>query len=108
MMVGKTIRVLRVTRDLSQGKLARALGVSAGYLSLVEKDKREPSLGFLRKVASYFNMPVGFLLLDDGDGHSFNPNQRRLLNEIRHTLLDYFISRQSAEGKPRRRSGGKS
>jgi transcriptional regulator with XRE-family HTH domain len=106
MTAGKTIRVLRFTRNLSQGKLARALGVSAGYLSLVERDKRDPSLGFLRKVASYFNMPVGFLLLGDGEGRSFNPNQRRLLREIRHTLLDYFVSRQSAEAKPTRRSGG--
>ncbi len=108
MMLGKTIRVLRVTRDISQGKMARALGVSAGYLSLVEKDKREPSLGFLRRVAAYFNMPVGFLLMEHSDEHNFNPNQRRLLNEIRRTLLDYFISRQPVEGKPRGRSGRKS
>ncbi len=104
MMVGKTIRLLRVTSDLSQGKLARALGVSPGYLSLVERDKREPSLSFLKRVATYFNLPVGFLLLGDGNGHRFRPNQRRLLKEIHRTLLDYMISRRRTIVKPRRRS----
>lgn len=106
-MVGKTIRVLRVARDLSQGTLARALGVSPGYLSLVEKDKREPSLGFLSRVASYFKMPVGFLLLEDGDARAFDINQRRLLNEIRHSLLDYLILRDSTDRKPKRQAGAK-
>lgn len=104
-MVGKTIRVLRVARDLSQGNLARALGISPGYLSLVEKDKRDPSLSFLRKVASYFNTPVGFLLLEYGDVSQFDRNQRRLLNEIRNTLLDYLVFRDSTIRKPKRRTG---
>ena len=102
MIVGRTIRVLRVARDISQGELARAVNVSPGYLSLVESDKREPSLSFLKRLASYFNIPVGFLLLEGSDARGFDPNQRRLLNEIRHSLLDYLVSRDSADRKPRR------
>ena len=102
MMVGKTIRVLRVARDLSQGELARAVKVSPGYLSLVESDKREPSLSFLKKLASYFKIPVGFLLLEDGNVRTFDPNQRRLLHEIRHSLLDYLVSRDVSDRKPKR------
>lgn len=105
-MVGKTIRILRVTRDLSQGKLARALGVSSGYLSLVEKDKREPSLGFLKRVATYFSLPVGFLLLEEPDPRAFGPNQRRLLGEIRHSLLDYIVTRDSVVERPKRHKDG--
>jgi len=101
MIVGKTIRVLRISRNISQGEVARELGVSPGYLSLVERDKREPSLGFLKKVASYFRMPVGFLLLDPADLSLLDRNQRRLLNEIRHTLLDYLMFRSDAEKQPK-------
>jgi len=100
MKVGKTIRVLRVTRDLSQGKLARALKVSPGYLSLVERDQREPSLGFLRRVAAYFKLPLGFLLLEDIEPQTFNSKQQRLLDEIRRTLLDYVVSREPFRQKP--------
>jgi len=104
MMVGKTIRLLRVSSDLSQGKLARALGVTAGYLSLVEKGKREPSLGFLRGVAHYFKVPVGFLLLGDCDGNGFHPKQRRLLTEIQRSLLEYVISRREVMSRSRQKS----
>ena len=107
MIVGKTIRVLRIARDLSQGELARAVKVSPGYLSLVESDRREPSLGFLRKLASYFKIPVGFLLLERSDTRAFDPNQRRLLNEIRHSLLDYLVSRDPPGRKPKRTSSAK-
>jgi len=107
MMVGKTIRVLRVARDLSQGELARAVKVSPGYLSLIESDKREPSLSFLKKLATYFNIPVGFLLLEDRNVRAFDPNQRRLLNEIRHSLLDYLVSRDVPDRKPKRQLNAK-
>jgi len=107
-MLGKTIRILRVARDLSQGKLAREIQVSPGYLSLVERDKREPSLGFLKKLASYFNVPVGFLLLEGSDTRKFSPDQRRLLNEIRRTLMDYLITRDSFAHGPRQIAGPKS
>lgn len=104
-MIGKTIRILRLTRDLSQGKVARKLGVTPGYLSLVEKDKREPSLGFLRKTASYFNVPIAFLLYDEGDATDFDAKQREMLREIRHALLEYLVSRDSQERKAQPRSG---
>jgi transcriptional regulator with XRE-family HTH domain len=83
--------------------MARELGVSPGYLSLVEKDKREPSLGFLRKVASYFDMPAGFLLLGGGEARTFSSDHRRLLREIRHTLLDYLVSRDDSIGRKHQR-----
>jgi transcriptional regulator with XRE-family HTH domain len=103
-MIGKTIRILRLTRDLSQGHVARKLGVTPGYLSLVEKDRREPSLGFIRKTASYFNVPIAFLLLDEGEATDFDAKQRGMLKEIRHALLEYLVSRDSQERKAQRRS----
>jgi transcriptional regulator with XRE-family HTH domain len=106
MMLGKTIRMLRVARDLSQGKLAREIRVSPGYLSLVEKEKREPSLGLLKRLASYFDIPVGFLLLERSDTRTFNADQRRIMNEIRRSLTDYIISRDSID-RGRRIAGPK-
>jgi hypothetical protein len=50
---------------------------------------------------------VGFLLLEDSNVRTFDPNQRRLLNEIRHSLLDYLVSRDSPDRKPKRLSNAK-
>lgn len=105
MSIGKTIRILRAAHDLSQGKLARAVGVSPGYLSLVESEKREPSLGFLERVAAHFRLPVAYLLLSEENGTELGVEQRRLLDEVRRNLLDYVISRgHRKRPKQRRRS----
>ena len=103
MRVGQTIRVLRTARSVSQGAMARRLSVTPGYLSLVEQDKREPSLSFLKRVGEYFNVPVGFLLLAIPSSEHANPEHKRLLREIRHAMLDFLIFRPDQE-QPNKRS----
>ncbi|MGH9680523.1 MAG: helix-turn-helix domain-containing protein [Candidatus Acidiferrales bacterium] len=92
MGIGHTIRMLRTARKVSQGDLARILEVTPGYLSLVEQDKREPSLGLLNRVGEYFGVPVGFLLLGAANQHAV-PEYQRLINEIKHAMVDYMVSR---------------
>ena len=102
MTIGKTIRYLRAAQNISQGKLARELGVTPGYLSLLEHDKREPSLTFLNGVSRHFSIPVGFFLLPTtADG--LKPKHKKLVNEIRGTLLDYLMSRDLEPPKSQRR-----
>src|SRR5262245_43904792 len=60
--IGQTLRVLRVAADLKQAQLAKDLGVTANYLSLVEKGNREPSLTFLKKFAKRIDFPLGYFL----------------------------------------------
>jgi transcriptional regulator with XRE-family HTH domain len=93
MKTGQTIRILRTARGISQGALARCLEVTPGYLSLVEQDKREPSLGVLKKVAKYFEVPAGFLLLGEAGLGFANPDHKRLIREIQRSMLEYVISR---------------
>jgi transcriptional regulator with XRE-family HTH domain len=73
--------------------LAYRLNVTAGYLSLVEQDKREPSLSFLNRVGKFFDVPVGFLLIDETNSGRTNPKYKRLVDEIKLAVLDYVISR---------------
>jgi transcriptional regulator with XRE-family HTH domain len=93
MKIGHTIRILRTARGISQGALAHRLNVTAGYLSLVEQDKREPSLSFLNRVGKFFDVPVGFLLIDETNPGRTNPKYKRLVDEIKLAVLDYVISR---------------
>jgi transcriptional regulator with XRE-family HTH domain len=62
MQIGQTLKLLRVAADLKQTELAKDLGVTANYLSLVEKGHREPSLTFLKKFAKQLNVPLGYFL----------------------------------------------
>jgi transcriptional regulator with XRE-family HTH domain len=103
MKIGQTIRILRTAQKISQGSLAHQLSVTPGYLSLVEQDKREPSLSFLNRVGEHFDVPVGFLLIGGTNSGYTNPKHKRLVDEIRRALLDYVISRpeQGRQSKTR-------
>jgi transcriptional regulator with XRE-family HTH domain len=102
MNIGHTIRMLRTAKKVSQGNLAHELDVTAGYLSLVEQDKREPSLGFLNRVGEYFELPVGFLLLGGKNVQHVDPEYQRLINEIQHAMLNFIVARPAREkGKTR-------
>ena len=52
-VVGATIRKARTDLGLSQAAFARALGFSSEFISLLEADKRAPSLTTLNKIAAY-------------------------------------------------------
>ena len=54
---GEAIRRIRRERGISQKDMARALNVSAAYLSALENGKRgQPGFDFLQRVAGYFNI----------------------------------------------------
>ena len=104
MNIGKTVKLLRTAAEISQGELARRLGVTASYLSLVEGDRRKPSLPFLESIAGQFRIPTGFLLLQDVDLGELKPRQRKLVEEIRHDLLQCIalgLGRGSRKASPR-------
>jgi DNA-binding transcriptional MerR regulator/quercetin dioxygenase-like cupin family protein len=53
-VVGKRLRAARTKRSLSLRGAAERAGVSASYLSLVERGLAEPSVSLLRRVASAY------------------------------------------------------
>jgi len=63
MTLGDAIRLIRVARKVRQTELARDLRVSPNYLSMLEADRRIPSISFLRKLASKLQVPAGLFLM---------------------------------------------
>lgn len=54
---GRRVRELRAERNITQKQMAADLGVSAAYLSALEKGNRgAPSWQFVQKVITYFNI----------------------------------------------------
>jgi transcriptional regulator with XRE-family HTH domain len=64
--VGARVRELRQSRDLSQGKLAAALGIPATNVSAIERGVRGLSIQQLAKLAKALDVPPGEIL----NGHS--------------------------------------
>ncbi len=60
--IGRRIRVLRKSRDLSIQRLAEATGISPGYLSDVERGSSSPSAEKLARIAAELGVTTDYLL----------------------------------------------
>jgi len=61
-VIGAKIKKARTELGLSQAAFAGALGFSSEFISLLEADKRAPSLSTLNKIAAYLKKDVSSFL----------------------------------------------
>ncbi len=59
---GKKLREIRLKKKLSQGDVARILGVHRSYISGLERGRRNPSLLTVHKVAKALGVSTNELL----------------------------------------------
>jgi transcriptional regulator with XRE-family HTH domain len=63
MNVGKAIRLCRTQQGASQSAIADRANCSVSYLSMLENNKRDPTLSTVTKIAEALNVPVGVLFV---------------------------------------------
>ena len=56
------LKIIRKQRNLNQLKVALDLNISREALSHYENGKRSPDLQMLRRLSSYFNVSIDFLV----------------------------------------------
>lgn len=78
--MGLRLRELRMARGLQQGEVARRLGVSPAYLSLIEKDKRTVQLPLLFKALELFGVSMEEFMQSLGE-RRVDDGLARLLDE---------------------------
>jgi tetratricopeptide (TPR) repeat protein len=101
--IGQRIRRARLTRNLTQGELARG-EFSVSYVSAVERGQIRPSLGALERLAARLQVPLSDLLTDTHDdeletpiayGESRSPEAEQAREEIAARLREaQILSRQ--------------
>jgi transcriptional regulator with XRE-family HTH domain len=62
MNIGYAIKFCRQQKRHSIPDLAERSGISASHISLLERGKREPSLGALEKICRGLNVPLSVLI----------------------------------------------
>jgi transcriptional regulator with XRE-family HTH domain len=88
MSVGRAVKFARIAAGIKQKDLADRLDVSPNYLSLVENDKREPSISFLRNLSSEIGIPLGLLFHNvDNDSSEVSPEEKALLLRIQDLIF---------------------
>jgi len=73
-------RRLRVRRGLSLAQVARATGVSVGFLSALERGQMHSSVATLRRIARFYKTNILSLFAVNGETqHLVRPKQRKIL-----------------------------
>src|SRR5213080_4042286 len=63
--VGDRVREIRETKKWTQDQLATKSGVSKGFLSDIENNKRNPSAEYVLKIANALGASIDYLLRGD-------------------------------------------
>ncbi len=83
MELARAIKLTRTASGMKQKEIAVKVGVTPNYLSLVENGKREPSISFLKRLATVLGVPVGLFFLWEQEGVGKSLNQvRNLLAQL--------------------------
>ena len=69
-MLGDKVREIRKSRNITLGQLAEASGLTASYISQMERNLTEPSISSLRKIAQVLQLPV-YAFLEEDTAHTF-------------------------------------
>ena len=77
-----TIQQLRREKKLSQRVAAQELGISQALLSHYEKGVRQPKLGFVRKIASYYGVSADDILGHPSADRRVSGCEQRLQFEV--------------------------
>jgi transcriptional regulator with XRE-family HTH domain len=65
MSLGTKIKDVRKKRGLSQGELAEKIGISTPHMNRLEKEKYQPSIQVVSKLAGVLEVSVDYLLSDE-------------------------------------------
>lgn len=80
--VGKRIRYLRKSENLTQQELAAIIGVAKSTISMYENDQREPDFETLEAIADYFNVDMNYLTGWVSDPYDYETDPDNRFSEI--------------------------
>lgn len=89
--MGARLRQLRLKKSASLATVAKAVGVSVGFLSALERSQMSASVGTLRRLARYYKTNIlDFYGTPEANNHFVRPDARKVLeagNGVRMELL---------------------
>jgi transcriptional regulator with XRE-family HTH domain len=99
MKIGIIIKNIRKSKRIKQKDLATKLGISNAYLSSVENDKKEPSLGLTKDLATHLGVPLYYFFIKAYDEKSLVGKQKKVFVKVKK-LIDEFLKLQ-AKNEPK-------
>lgn len=88
--IGARIRDERLARSLSTDELAKLLGLSPGFIGLIEGGRRGATVYNLHRLAQVFDVPVSVFFPDESNEHE--KKSERSLIDVRRAKLSSLVS----------------
>lgn len=90
MNIGKAIKLCRIQRGLSQAELSEKSGLSISYLSLLERDKRDPSFSTIDTIAKSLQVPMVILTFMGSSQNDLLPLSAELKEKLSYSTFQVF------------------
>lgn len=90
MDLGRAIKLCRAQKGLTQAELAKRANMSVSYLSLLEQNKRDPTLSTIEKLAFALNVPFSILIFLAAGKNEFSGIDDELAEKLSHTALSFL------------------
>jgi len=87
MNVGNAIRECRKRRGVSQTDIALRADCSVSYLSMLENNKRDPTLSMVSKIADALQVPVGVLFVMASEQKELGKIGNQLAGKLRRAVM---------------------
>lgn len=91
MQFGERIRARRQSLGLSLRDLAKRVGLTASFLSQIERDQASPSIESLRKISDALDVPIFFFLLESAGKSPVVRHSQRALLTLPGSNLSYQL-----------------
>lgn len=97
MKLGNAIKVCRTGLDLTQAQLSERSGLSISYLSLLEKDKRDPSVSSIKQIASAMNIPLSVLVFLASEADELSGLSMEVQEKLSGALIGLISNRRELD-----------
>ena len=97
MNLGTTIKECRKLKKMTQGQLAERVGCSVSHLSLVESNKRHPSVPVAEIMAEALGMPLCVLIFIAEERKNLPELTVRHINDLSMNVKSLMVQRRISE-----------
>jgi transcriptional regulator with XRE-family HTH domain len=94
MNYGRSIRLARAARNISQKELAGRASLDPSHISLIESDQREPSVAALTRIAEALSVPQSLLTLLACDSENLKGVSEEQAAQLGRLLLGILTERK--------------
>ena len=90
--IGNILKLIRTHRDISQGDMARLLGVTQNFLSQVENGKKDVSIGKLREFAEKLGISNEILIIAGCDTpNELHGNDKKNFLDMKKSAMQIIL-----------------